>query len=474
MAAADLKRLIRRTIFATDVESTRYALGGVLVELSDDSITMVGTDGRRLARMSAPAEAENGAVAPTGSPVVPVKALKLIERNLDDDDPPVHLAIQAGTAVLVRTERAIIYSRLVEGRFPRYQDVFPSSVEVKIPMEVGPLRLVVEQASIVTSEESRGVDFRFSDGLLRLSSQAADVGRSHVELPIAYEGKDVEITFDPRYLTDALRTLDEHASDHRRADRPQERRRLQDRRRLHVRGHAPDPRPLARSLGEAGPPGRIVRRASRCFVPTRRWPVAMRGAVGYNGKRVHPRGRGGTEGPAFGRGTFSMSSPERRGARPLSDILGELFATRGLRPAPRPERTRGRLERGGRRAPVPPDPGRRGPPRGPERDGGPLDAPGRAGRVPQARTPGRAPARRAGDVHPRHPVPRRPDRPPRPVGRADGPMRRPAAGPATGRDARVDGWRRREAPATGGRDNAKGTGPAGPAEVPPHSLEEPR
>jgi DNA polymerase III subunit beta len=79
-------------------------------------------------------------------------------------------------------------------------------------MEVGPLRLVVEQASIVTSEESRGVDFRFSDGLLRLSSQAADVGRSHVELPIAYEGKEIEITFDPRYLTDALRTLDEQAS----------------------------------------------------------------------------------------------------------------------------------------------------------------------------------------------------------------------------------------------------------------------
>ena len=61
VAAADLRKLIRRTIFATDVESTRYALGGVLVELTAESITMVGTDGRRLARMSAPAEAENDA-----------------------------------------------------------------------------------------------------------------------------------------------------------------------------------------------------------------------------------------------------------------------------------------------------------------------------------------------------------------------------------------------------------------------------
>jgi DNA polymerase-3 subunit beta len=209
VAAADLRKLIRRTIFATDVDSTRYALGGVLVELTAESITLVGTDGRRLARMSAPAEAENDAAVPTGSPVVPVKALKLIERNLDDGDPPVHLAIQGTTAVLVRTDRAVIYSRLVEGRFPRYQDVFPANVEVRIRFEAGPLRLAVEQASIVTSEESRGVDFHFGDGVLRLASQAADVGSSHVELPIAYEGKPIEITFDPRYLTDALKTLDD-------------------------------------------------------------------------------------------------------------------------------------------------------------------------------------------------------------------------------------------------------------------------
>ena len=207
--AGHLKKLIRRTIFATDLESARYALGGVLVELSSESIAMVGTDGRRLARMVAPAEVENDPPAPIGTPVIPVKALKLIERNLVDDDVLVHLAIQSGTAILIRTESAVIYSRLVEGRFPRYQDVFPANVDVRIPLEAGRLRLAVEQASIVTSDESRGVDFQFSSGVLKLSSQAADVGSSHVDLPIAYDGKPVEITFDPRYLVDALRTLDD-------------------------------------------------------------------------------------------------------------------------------------------------------------------------------------------------------------------------------------------------------------------------
>ena len=96
---SDLKKLIRRTIFATDVESTRYALGGVLIELTVESIAMVGTDGRRLARMSAPAEAENNPHTQGGSPVIPVKALKLIERNLADDDLPVHLTFQTGTTV---------------------------------------------------------------------------------------------------------------------------------------------------------------------------------------------------------------------------------------------------------------------------------------------------------------------------------------------------------------------------------------
>jgi DNA polymerase-3 subunit beta len=212
VAASDMKKLIRRTIFATDVESTRYALGGVLVELTPEAITMVGTDGRRLARMSTAADSENDPPIPAGSPVIPVKALKLIERNLADDDPPVHLTIQSGTAILMQTESAVIYSRLVEGRFPRYQDVFPTSVEAKIPLEVGSLRTAVEQASIVTSEDSRGVDFKFGPGVLRLASQSADVGSSHVELPIAYEGKPVEITFDPRYLIDALKTLDDSAT----------------------------------------------------------------------------------------------------------------------------------------------------------------------------------------------------------------------------------------------------------------------
>lgn len=211
VAAAELKRMIRRTIFATDTESTRYALGGVLFEFGE-CLTLVATDGRRLAQARAPMESADGSAFPKGQVVVPLKALKLLDRLLDDGDPAVEIAITGSSTIAFRTDQAEVWTRLVEGRFPRYQDVFPTGECVRVPLEVGSLKLAVEQATIVTSEESRGVDFTFKPGRLVLDSRAPDVGTSEIELPIDYEGAPVEITFDPRYLADALKTLDDGAA----------------------------------------------------------------------------------------------------------------------------------------------------------------------------------------------------------------------------------------------------------------------
>lgn len=208
VGAAAIKRLIRRTAFATDASSVRYALGGALVELTDGLITMVGTDGRRLARATASADATGANAPPPDSPVIPLKAMKLIERNLNDDDPPVHLAIRDANSVLLRTDRVTIYTRTLEGRFPQYQGVFPSEAGVRIPMTVEPLLSAVEQAAVVTSEESRGVDFTFGRGILKQSGQTADYGKSAVEMSIPYDGEPVEVALDSRYLIDALKTLE--------------------------------------------------------------------------------------------------------------------------------------------------------------------------------------------------------------------------------------------------------------------------
>ena len=208
LPARVFKELIRRTVFATDTESSRYALGGVLFEMSGDKITAVGTDGRRLAMMEAPGKAVEGHETGDTMTIVPTKALHFIDRALADGDEEVQIATRAND-VLVRSPRVTIYSRLVEGRFPKWRDVFPRrSDAVKIEMVVGPLHSAVRQAAIVTNDESRGVDFTFGDGKVVLSGRGAETGQSRVELPIAYDGASIGITLDPRYVNDFLKVLD--------------------------------------------------------------------------------------------------------------------------------------------------------------------------------------------------------------------------------------------------------------------------
>ena len=201
-----LREAIRRTVFATDVESTRYALGGVLLELEKDSITLAATDSRRLAVVKAACRAQGLERPDNPSPVIPTKALSLIERSIADDG-DVFLAVHAND-VLVKSGHSTIYSRLVEGRFPKYRDVIPAQAKISIELVVNPFFSAVRQAQIVTNEESRGVDFAFSKGLLTLNSQAADIGQSRVELPVSYDGADLAITFDPRFVAEFLRVLE--------------------------------------------------------------------------------------------------------------------------------------------------------------------------------------------------------------------------------------------------------------------------
>lgn len=208
LPARMLREMIRRTLFATDNESSRYALGGVLLEMNDKGITAVGTDGRRLAKMEGPANSVGGHSTGDNTTIVPTRAMQLIERALTDGDAEVQIAARAND-ILVRSPRATIYSRLVEGRFPKWRDVFPQRQDVsRIELTVGPVYSAVRQAAIVTSEESRGIDFTFSEGSLVLSGKVAEVGQSRVELPIAFDGQQIAIALDPRYMNDFLKVLD--------------------------------------------------------------------------------------------------------------------------------------------------------------------------------------------------------------------------------------------------------------------------
>jgi DNA polymerase-3 subunit beta len=207
ISARLFRELIRRTLFATESESSRYALGGVYLEFEPERITAVATDGRRLAKMEGAAQAVGTRDDNEVMTIVPNRAMQLMERAITEVDANIHLAARHND-ILVRSSRAVIYSRLVEGRFPRWRDVFPQRQEsIQIDLAVGPLYSALRQASIVASDESRGIGFEFGEGNLVLTAATTEIGQSRVELPIPYTGAGVKITLDHRFVADFLRVL---------------------------------------------------------------------------------------------------------------------------------------------------------------------------------------------------------------------------------------------------------------------------
>jgi len=205
ITAANLRTLISQTVFAVDETSTRYSLGGLCMELDGDIFTMVSTDSRRLA-------AAQSAVKVVGKPewqsrpVIPEKAAKLIKSVCTDGD--VQFAIRPNSATF-RTKDSVIVANLVTGRFPDYKAVIRSVSAWKTEFVAGPLLSAIRQSMIVkTNTESRGVDFVFGNGTLKLSSEQASVGESVVEIPISHESPQICICLDPNWFVDYLSTFE--------------------------------------------------------------------------------------------------------------------------------------------------------------------------------------------------------------------------------------------------------------------------
>ncbi|VTR96552.1 DNA polymerase III subunit beta [Tuwongella immobilis] len=207
LTAGVLRQMIRQTVFAAAKESTKYAMTGVLWEVDEDKARLVATDSKRLALIEGPAVV-HGTVEKSGhTHLVPTKAMSLLEKNLNDADERVQVCLRPNE-VLFQTEKATIYSRLVEGRFPPYKDIIPKKMNAKIPLPAQEFLAAVKQAAIMTEEESKRVRFEFEPGKLKLFAQGNATGRSKVELPLEFDGPALEINFDPSLLVEMLRVLE--------------------------------------------------------------------------------------------------------------------------------------------------------------------------------------------------------------------------------------------------------------------------
>lgn len=212
VVADDLLALTQRTLFSTAKENTRYALNGVLWEVEGNALALVSTDGRRLSL--ARGKCKDGPAQKTTA-IVPSKAMLLLERCLSDvGAAKAEIRIVLGEKEILADVpsgdggRRILYSRLVDGHFPKYEDVIPKDFDKKATLKTQDFLGAVRKASLLTNEESRGVLLKFSAGELVITSRTPEKGSSEIRLGAQYEGDALEIGFNPQYLMDAIKVVD--------------------------------------------------------------------------------------------------------------------------------------------------------------------------------------------------------------------------------------------------------------------------
>ncbi len=213
ISAGALRLLLDRTRFAAAKEMTRYAINGVLFEKKGKKLSLVATDGHRLAQTRDDVGGETGAGKDV-SAVVPIKAINLIERLLTDPEQTISLQFKENKLFLQvsgegGTPLATMSTALVEGTFPPYNDVIPKDSDKKVTINRDRFHSAVRRAALLTNEESKGVRLAFSNGTLAISSRAPEMGEAKIDLPVEYNGEAIEIGFNPLYLLDALKVADQ-------------------------------------------------------------------------------------------------------------------------------------------------------------------------------------------------------------------------------------------------------------------------
>jgi len=201
---ATLKEMLALTSFAVSLDETRYILNGILFKINPTSLTFVATDGKRLAVIEKTVKHNTEKDLRM---IVPLKTIQELNRNLQEEG---ELSMLLGNnQVLFDLGGAVIISRLIEGEFPDYQQVVPPASENKINVGREQFLLAVRRAALLSTPDYQAVKLEVFKNKLVVSKSTPDIGESREEVTMEYQGKELAIGFNPTYLIDVLKNLQE-------------------------------------------------------------------------------------------------------------------------------------------------------------------------------------------------------------------------------------------------------------------------
>lgn len=199
----ELKGLLEKTQFCMAQQDVRYYLNGLLLELTPQLLRAVATDGHRMAMSEVPLSAN---IEGEKQVIVPRKGVQELSRLLENSDEPVEVLF-GSNHLRVNFKELTFTSKLIDGRFPDYNKVIPQKQTILLKLDRDLFRETLSRAAILSNEKYRGVHFNISPGVLRVTAHNPEQEEANEELPIEYQGDELDIGFNVTYITDAVGAL---------------------------------------------------------------------------------------------------------------------------------------------------------------------------------------------------------------------------------------------------------------------------
>jgi len=202
-----VKGMMKKTSFAISTDESRYVLNGIFLSLKDHKMTMVATDGRRLALVD---EEVDIAESSHGEFIVPAKTVNELNRLLQDKGELELRYAENQASFTLKDEKGssiLIVTKLIEGNYPNYRQVIPGETKERVSLVREEFLHALRRAEIMTSEKSNSVKLSFGKNKLEITANSPEVGEAKESLAVNYKGAEIAIAFNPKYMIDPLNAL---------------------------------------------------------------------------------------------------------------------------------------------------------------------------------------------------------------------------------------------------------------------------
>lgn len=210
--SSTLSEMIEKTIYSVSTDETRYHLNGVYFEKQNRDnksyFRMVATDGHRLSVVDRQVDSVSSGFELTNGIIIPKKGLNELKKLLDFTNGDLEMAVE-GAQLIVRTDNTYLYIRLIEGRYPNYQQLIPQKLALSLEVPRESLLSSLKRVSLLSNQKSKGVTFSLTDGKMEITSNNPEMGDAKEEIEITYKGENLKIGFNARYVLDILSSFND-------------------------------------------------------------------------------------------------------------------------------------------------------------------------------------------------------------------------------------------------------------------------